>query len=111
MRPKKKFGQHFLTSPSIISKILLGANVELGDNVLEIGPGQGALTGPLVEAGANVTVIEIDPDMRDVISSKFPSVKVIDADASRINFSEILNGDSSWKCVSNLPYMHRNPAV
>ncbi len=104
MRPKKKFGQHFLTSPSIISKILHSSNVEIGDHVLEIGPGQGALTGKLVQTGAELTVVEIDADMRDVISVKYPSVRVVDADASCVVLSDLLSPEHNWKCVSNLPY-------
>ena len=104
MRPKKRFGQHFLTSQSIISRILESSGVQTGDNVLEIGPGQGALTKHLVDMGVNLTVIEIDPDMQAVISEKFPTVRVIAADASEVEFSALLDVNSSWKCLSNLPY-------
>ena len=104
MKPKKKFGQHFLTSQSVIAHILESSGVQRGDFVLEIGPGQGALTKSLVEIGAQVTVIEIDPDMQAVIQTKFPSVQVIAADASSVDFSDLLKGDQTWKCLSNLPY-------
>ena len=104
MKPKKKFGQHFLTSQSVIAHIIEASGVQRGDCVLEIGPGQGALTKSLVEIGAQVTVIEIDPDMQTVIRAKFPTVKIIDADASSVDFTKLLDGDRSWKCLSNLPY-------
>lgn len=78
--------------------------MQRGDCVLEIGPGQGALTKSLVEIGANVTVIEIDPDMQKVIRTKFPTVRVIEADASSVDFSGLLDGEHPWKCLSNLPY-------
>ena len=104
MKPKKKFGQHFLTSQSVIAHILEASGVQRGDCVLEIGPGQGALTKSLVDIGANVTVIEIDPDMQKVIRTKFPTVRVIEADASSVDFAELLDGEHSWKCLSNLPY-------
>lgn len=104
MKPKKKFGQHFLTSQSVIAQIIEASGVQRGDFVLEIGPGQGALTKSLVEIGANVTVIEIDSDMQMVIRSKFPTVRIIDADASAVDVAELIDGERSWKCLSNLPY-------
>lgn len=104
MRPKKRFGQHFLTSQSVIARILESSGVQPGDHVLEIGPGQGALTKHLVDIGVHLTVIEIDPDMQAVIAEKFPSVRVIAADASQVNFADLLEPDVSWKCLSNLPY-------
>lgn len=104
MKPKKKFGQHFLTSQSVIAHIIEASGVQRGDSVLEIGPGQGALTKSLVEIGADVTVIEIDPDMQTVIRSKFPNVNIIDADASAVDFSTLLDDGAPWKCLSNLPY-------
>ena len=103
MKPKKKFGQHFLTSQSVIGHIIKASGVQR-DCVLEIGPGQGALTKSLVEIGANVTVIEIDTDMQTVIRAKFPTVRILDADASAVNFSELIDEKQSWKCLSNLPY-------
>jgi len=103
MRPKKKFGQHFLTSVSYVEKILSLAEIQQGDRVLEIGPGKGALTRKLVEFGARVTAVEFDPDMVDYIRDNFPMVDVIQADASTTVWREILTG-SDWKCVSNLPY-------
>lgn len=104
MKPKKKFGQHFLTSQSIIAHIIEASGVQKGDSVLEIGPGQGALTKALVEIGAEVTVIEIDPDMQEVIGRDFPTVRVIAADASAVDVATLLDGAKQWKCLSNLPY-------
>lgn len=104
MKPKKKFGQHFLTSQSVISHIIEASGVRKGDHVLEIGPGQGALTKSLVAIGAHVSVIEIDPDMQQVIQSELPAVNVIAADASNVDFTKLLDANKQWKCLSNLPY-------
>ena len=104
MKPKKKFGQHFLTSPSVIAHIIEASGVQRGDYVLEIGPGQGALTKSLVAIGAHVTVIEIDPDMQQVIQAEFPTVTVIAADASNVDFADLLDTTKKWRCLSNLPY-------
>ena len=83
-----------MTSQSVIAHIIEASNVQKGDFVLEIGPGQGALTKTLVDIGANVTVIEIDPDMQTVIRSKFPTVRIVDADASAVDFADLLEGET-----------------
>ena len=103
MRPKKRLGQHFLTSVGYVEKILHLAQVKDGDNVLEIGPGKGALTRKLIEVGAKVTAIEFDPDMVSFIKGKYPQVEIIQADASSVDWRETIQG-TGWKCVSNLPY-------
>ncbi len=103
MRPKKRLGQHFLTSVAYVEKIIRLASVKSGDKVLEVGPGKGALTRKLVEVGAKVTAIEYDPDMVMYINEKYPEVNVIHADASSMIWDEAIEG-GGWKCVSNLPY-------
>ena len=104
MKPKKKFGQHFLNSPSVIRQIIDAAEIAKEDFVLEVGPGQGALTASLVGQSDNITVIEIDPDMQEIIAQKFPQASILAADASQMDFSEFLDAQQTWKCVSNLPY-------
>ena len=59
-RARKRFGQHFLARPSIVSRIVRGARVHEGDTVLEIGPGLGVLTRALLRTGANVTAVELE---------------------------------------------------
>jgi 16S rRNA (adenine1518-N6/adenine1519-N6)-dimethyltransferase len=103
MKPKKHFGQHFLTSVGYVNKILELAAVSHGDRVLEIGPGKGALTRALLERGAVVTAIETDDDMVSYIQTNYPKVNVVKGDASSIQWEDFLQGDN-WKCVSNLPY-------
>ena len=103
MRPKKKFGQHFLTSVGHVKRIIALAGVSKGDQVLEIGPGKGALTRQLVEVGARVTAVDFDEDMVGHITTHFPEVNVIFGDAAKMDWSQTLSG-GGWKCVSNLPY-------
>ena len=104
MRPKKRFGQHFLTSQSVISRIVGLSQVKKGDKVLEIGPGKGALTRVLVALGVELTVIEFDPDMVDYIKEHYPSVEVIHQDASKLDWEDIVPEGEKWFCLSNLPY-------
>lgn len=104
MRPKKRFGQHFLTSQSAISRIISLSEVKKGDKVLEIGPGKGALTKMLVALGVELTVIEFDPDMVAHIEEHYPSVRVIHRDASIVDWDDIVPKGERWFCLSNLPY-------
>ena len=70
LRPKKKFGQNFLHDGNHMAKIMAAARLSQGDTVLEVGPGTGALTERLVEAGANVVAVEIDRDMQPILESR-----------------------------------------
>ena len=70
LRPKKKFGQNFLHDGNHMVKIMEAAQLKPGDTVLEVGPGTGALTERLVEAGANVVAVEIDRDMQPILQAR-----------------------------------------
>jgi 16S rRNA (adenine1518-N6/adenine1519-N6)-dimethyltransferase len=102
-RAYKALGQHFLASESVASSIVRVAGVGEGSRVLEIGPGLGALTRPLVSLGAEVVAVERDPTLAAWIGQTFPSVRVVTADALRIDLSSLCPG-AGWSCVSNLPY-------
>ncbi len=113
-RPRKRYGQHFLTDRNIVRKIVSAAGVSEGDRVLEIGPGTGMLTEGLVEAGANVLAIEVDEDLAAGISEKFQAdrVEVIRADALKLSFKELSSGrKESFKLVANLPYYISGPML
>ncbi len=71
MKPKKSFGQNFLTSIPARNAIVAAGNIEQGDTILEIGPGRGFLTEGLLEAGANVIALEADRDLIPVLEEKF----------------------------------------
>jgi 16S rRNA (adenine1518-N6/adenine1519-N6)-dimethyltransferase len=70
LRPKKKFGQNFLHDGNHMAKIMDAAKLAPGDTVLEVGPGTGALTERLIEAGANVVAVEIDRDMEPILKAR-----------------------------------------
>jgi 16S rRNA (adenine1518-N6/adenine1519-N6)-dimethyltransferase len=117
LHPKKSLGQHFLADPNTARRVANLANVERGDAVLEIGPGLGSLTLALVERGARVVAVELDPALARVLTSVLASVGVeadVDvrvADAASVDWSELLDEGSKWSCVSNLPYNVAVPVV
>lgn len=102
-RARKRFGQHFLTDRSIVDRIVRGARVVAGDRVVEIGPGLGILTSGLVDAGAEVTAVELDRDLIGHLRETLPSVRLIEGDAAKVDWSATCPG-AGWKVVSNLPY-------
>lgn len=70
---RKRWGQHFLTDPNTIGRIVAQVNPSPGDNFLEIGPGHGELTIPLAETGATVTAVDIDPLLLDELRLRVPT--------------------------------------
>ncbi|HYX21059.1 MAG TPA: rRNA adenine N-6-methyltransferase family protein, partial [Thermoanaerobaculia bacterium] len=80
---RRRWGQNFLANPETARKIVAAARVGPGDTVLEIGPGEGALTRPLAQAGARVVAVEIDPLRARVLETEFAgreSVRILRGD-------------------------------
>lgn len=100
--PKKSLSQNFLIDQNILRKIVKAADVQPKDLVLEIGPGPGALTEVLLEAGAKLTVIEKDDGFAEKIK-RFEGVDVFAGDIRDFPF-ETLEKNSNIKVVANLPY-------
>jgi 16S rRNA (adenine1518-N6/adenine1519-N6)-dimethyltransferase len=109
-RAKKRFGQHFLTRRDVVERMVRATPVEAGDRVVEIGPGLGILTDVLLEVGAEVTAVEIDRDLAAWIGETRPAVRLVRADAMRVDWAELCPG-GGWKMVSNLPYNVGTPIV
>jgi 16S rRNA (adenine1518-N6/adenine1519-N6)-dimethyltransferase len=104
MRPKKRFGQHFLVSPAILRGILRLAELTPEDVVLEIGAGTGTLTEALAGAARRVIALELDRELIAPLRQRFggrPHVEIIHADALQFDFAHL---DEPVKLVANLPY-------
>ncbi len=102
-RARKRFGQHFMWREDIVQRIVVGARVEPGDKVLEVGPGLGILTRALIAAGADVTAIELDRDLATHLRETLPDLRLIEGDATKVDLREACPG-GGWKMVANLPY-------
>jgi 16S rRNA (adenine1518-N6/adenine1519-N6)-dimethyltransferase len=110
--PRKRFGQHFLTDQSVIDKLVALINPQPGQFVVEIGPGQAALTQPLVERLGRMTVIELDRDLAERLR-QHPHLDVIEADVLQVRFAEFLSNTEPQKIriVGNLPYNISTPIL
>lgn len=104
-RPRRRFGQHFLTNPRILSRIVDALNPAPGDRVLEIGPGQGALTAELVARGARLTAIEVDRDLVPLLRGRFPGVEIIEGDALELDWHAVMGLGESAPTVPTVPYL------
>ena len=110
LKTRKRFGQHFLHDPGVLKRIVAAIAPARGDVMVEIGPGEGALTRPLLERLERLTAIEIDRDLAAKLDREFPSQKlaVVIADALEHDFSAYPAG---LRIVGNLPYNISTPLL
>jgi 16S rRNA (adenine1518-N6/adenine1519-N6)-dimethyltransferase len=111
-RARKRFGQNFLVSPGVIRKIVDAIAPRAGDTVVEIGPGLGALTEPLLERLDHLHVVEIDRDLIARLRSRFPPerLSIHEGDALKFDFGA-LKSAGPLKIVGNLPYNISSPLL
>ncbi|MDP1604544.1 MAG: 16S rRNA (adenine(1518)-N(6)/adenine(1519)-N(6))-dimethyltransferase RsmA [Legionella sp.] len=110
-RPRKRFGQNFLQSQPIIEHILAALNLQPDDNVVEIGPGMGALTRPLLQRLQKLTAIEIDRDLQAFLLNSFEStgrLNLINSDALTVDYSQL---GTNLRVIGNLPYNISTPLL
>ncbi len=110
---KKRFGQNFLHDPYVIERILRSINPQPGDRLVEIGPGLGALTAPLLRLTGELQVVEID---RDVIPhlieacGNSPNLHILQADALKVDYARFADG-RRLRLIGNLPYNISTPIL
>jgi 16S rRNA (adenine1518-N6/adenine1519-N6)-dimethyltransferase len=113
LRPSRALGQNFVADGNTVRRIVRLAGVGPGTRVLEIGAGLGSLTLALVEAGAEVTAVEIDRHVLPVLRRQVEplGVTVVEADARTLDFAGLLRVEPGWSLVANLPYNVAVPLV
>ncbi len=119
--PTKKFGQNFVIDPGTVRRIVREAGVQPTDHVLEVGPGLGSLTLAILETGARMTAVEIDPPVAErlprTVAEFMPDaadrLRVVNADALTLTPQSLpdFNGDDRFVLVANLPYNVATPIV
>ena len=111
--PKKRFGQHFLVDRGVIDAIVRAVTPRPGEALVEIGPGRGAITMPLLERAGALTVIELDRDLAARLR-RTPGLEVVEADVLRVDFAAlpaIADGTRKLRIVGNLPYNISTPIL
>ena len=112
---KKHLGQHFLHERGIIGKIVLAVDPQPGDRLVEIGPGQGAITFPLLDRHHALTVIEFDRDLIAPLTAAARAhgeLTVIHRDVLEVDFTALAaEGDGQIRLVGNLPYNLSSPIL
>ena len=112
--PRKRFGQNFLTDDGIIGDIASAISPQASDHIVEIGPGQGALTETLAPTGCRLDVIELDRDLVTGLLAAFsiyPGFKLHSADALNFDFTSLPSGGEKLRVVGNLPYNISTPLI
>lgn len=110
-QPRKRFGQNFLQSQQIIEQILTALNLHVDDKVIEIGPGMGALTRPILKRLNHLTAIEIDRDLKNFLIetvAKEGSLDILGEDALAVDYKQWGKG---LRIVGNLPYNISTPLM
>jgi 16S rRNA (adenine1518-N6/adenine1519-N6)-dimethyltransferase len=110
----KSLGQNFLVDDSVPKDIVLGAEVDENDLVIEIGPGVGTLTAQLLNKAKKVVAIELDNDLIPILTEEIgnnPKFTLVHNDALKVNFNEIIGEEKSVKLVANLPYYVTTPII
>jgi len=115
-RPKKSFGQHFLHDRRYIERIVSAVAPRPEDFVVEIGPGEGALTLPLLTAAGKLTAIELDTDLIPGLQARAASsgeLHIIHADVLKVNFTALAHshGVERLRIAGNLPYYISSPIL
>jgi 16S rRNA (adenine1518-N6/adenine1519-N6)-dimethyltransferase len=115
LAPTKRWSQHFLADGDVLDAIVAAAAPPKGRKVLEIGPGLGVLTGALLEAGAAVTAVEVDPTMVAHLRMRFEAaladgrLHLVEGDVLDLELDELVA--DPWDLVANLPYHITSPVL
>jgi len=108
---RKRFGQHFLVDSRVVDNIVRAIAPANGENLVEIGPGLSALTGPLLKCIDHLKAIEIDRDLADRLSKQYPveRLTVVEADVLKVDFQSQFG--ENIRIVGNLPYNISTPLL
>lgn len=113
IKMSKKLGQNFLIKRGIVDEIVHAAELSPGEPVLEVGPGIGTLTQGLAQSGADVTAIELDRRLLEVLDTtlaSYDNVRIIHGDVLKLDVPSIMN-HKPFKVVANLPYYITTPII
>src|SRR5687768_5300534 len=112
--PRKRFGQHFLCDPTVVDRIVAALAPKSTDYLVEIGPGQGAITLPIIKQTKQLEVVELDrdliPELKDRIGTR-GNLLVHEADALKFDFASLKTSEKRLRVFGNLPYNISTPLL
>lgn len=113
IQPKKRFGQHFLHDRAIVQRILDAFDPQPDQTIVEIGPGPGALTGPLLGRIERMHAVELDRDLAAQLRAHYPPAQLVlhEADALRFDFCALAPAAGNLRVIGNLPYNISTPLL
>ena len=113
MRTRKRFGQHFLHDPTVLSRIVSAVNPQAGEHILEIGPGGGALTALLLAQISVMDAVEIDRDLAAALAVRYPEqLRLHSGDALTFDYGQLARErGAKLRVVGNLPYNISTPLL
>jgi len=113
-KARKRFGQNFLHDDSIISDLLGHLQISENQHWVEIGPGLGALTAPLLAENIQLDVVELDRDLVELLQKRFghnPNISIHSADALKFDFAQLTQNAEKLRIIGNLPYNISTPLL
>ena len=113
-KPRKRFGQNFLHDKMVIQRIVNNINPRQGDHIVEIGPGEGALTELVLDKIGAMDVVELDRDLIPLLKIRFvmqEGLTIHQADALKFNFCELKENEKKLRIIGNLPYNISTPLL
>lgn len=114
MHAKRSLGQNFLVKSQYSEQIVASVRPQPDETIIEIGPGQGALTELLIASGARVVAVELDRELAPMLTAEFANranFKLIEADALKVQFCEVIAPAARARVVANLPYNISTPIL
>lgn len=112
--PRKRFGQNFLHDPTVITRIVNAVAPRAGDRIVEVGPGLGALTAPLLAAAGELDVVELDRDVIPLLEANCAGrgiLRVHHSDVLKFDLARLAQGGRKLRIVGNLPYNISTPLL
>lgn len=110
--PLKRFGQNYLKDQNIVRKIISEIDPKENDLIIEIGPGQGAITNLLLESKANLTAVEIDKRVIEDLQNRYTNLNLIQSDFLKLDLNKFINSpQQKLRIVGNIPYNITSPIL
>lgn len=103
-KPLKNFGQNYIVDKNTVIKFVHEFNPQKNDNIIEIGPGRGAITSELLSKSKSFTAIEIDKRIIESLSEKYPNVNFVNKDFLKVDLTEFLKNNQKFRIIGNIPF-------